>query len=158
MKKTLFLLIIVISAFMAKAQNVSDTIQIEKRHGTVFIQNSTPLSPAKLTQLARPYPMAHSEMKKAQANLFAGTFFSYLGGFMIGYPIGTAIGGGEPVWAMAAVGAGCIVIAIPFSSGYTRHAKNAVQIINGELKQDAVSQIELKFGATQNGLGLTLKF
>lgn len=28
---------------------------------------------------------------------------SYAGGFMIGWPIGTAIGGGKPAWALAGI-------------------------------------------------------
>lgn len=158
MKKALILLVFILTCFTSGAQNISDTIQMQKKLGIIFLQNDKPLTPNQLTDLARPYPLAMKEMKRANANLITGSIFSYLGGFLIGYPIGTAIGGGEPEWAMAAVGAGLVAIAIPFSSGYNMHAKNAVGIINGELKQNAVSEIQFQFGATQNGLGLTLKF
>ena len=34
----------------------------------------------------------------------------------VGHSIGTAIGGGDPEWALAGVGAGLIAVAIPISS------------------------------------------
>jgi hypothetical protein len=84
----------------------------EKKLGVVFLKDGAPISAAQLSAIARPYPEARAEMKKAQSYLLAGSIFSYTGGFLIGYPIGTAIGGGEPVWAMAAVGAGLIALAV----------------------------------------------
>ena len=35
------------------------------------------------------------------------------GGFLIGWPLGTALAGGDPNWTLAAIGAGCVAIAIP---------------------------------------------
>lgn len=56
--------------------------------------------------------------------------FSYAGGFMIGWPIGTAIGGGDPNWGIAAAGVGCVLLSIPLANGYKKNAKEAVSIYN----------------------------
>ena len=55
----------------------------------------------------KPNEQAYKLIKSAQSTYTWGKcIFSYAGGFMIGYPLGTALGGGEPNWAMANIGAG----------------------------------------------------
>jgi len=80
------------------------------------------------------------------------------GGFLIGYPIGTAIAGGNANWTLAAVGAGLLVVAIPLISGYNKHAINAVNIYNRGLRSsiNPASSLNLRF--TANGAGLRISF
>ena len=65
-------------------------------------------------------------MKIAKRDYQVGSFFSMVGGALIGFPIGTMIGGGEPQWELAAVGAGFVIIGIPFQIGYSKHTKKAI--------------------------------
>lgn len=43
------------------------------------------------------------------------TAFGLVGGAFIGFPVGQAIGGGDPVWEVALIGVGALAIAIPLS-------------------------------------------
>jgi hypothetical protein len=97
-------------------------------------------------------------MKIAKTNYNASNVFAYIGGFLVGWPIRTAIGGGEPNWTLAAIGAGAIVIAIPFSVAGTRHACTAVSIYNNSIKQQQQSNGKLNIELTSNGLGVRLNF
>lgn len=83
-------------------------------------------------------------MKLAKANLKAGSIFAGLGGGLIGFPVGTSLGGGKPQWTLVAVGAGVILVgAVPFAHSANRHLREAVMIYNKDIKNAArpVSQV-----------------
>lgn len=136
----------------------SDSIQIKKRLGPVFQQNGINLTPNQLMSITKSNPAAYAEMKKANSNYVASLFFQIPGGFLIGYPIGTAIGGGDPNWTMAAIGAGLVIVAIPLVSGYNRHATNSVRIYNKGFKSSSMPAMSMSFGTTANGIGFRVKF
>jgi hypothetical protein len=97
-------------------------------------------------------------MKIAKNNYTASMIFQLPGGFLIGYPLGTAMAGGDPNWTLAAIGAGLVVISIPFISAYNKHARNAVSVYNKGLKYSTLVRPDLRFGITYNGLGAYLRF
>jgi hypothetical protein len=70
-------------------------------------------------------PEAHAEMKVANTNYSVSIIFSCIGGFMVGYQLGTSVGGGEPDWTLAVVGVGLPGVSIPSGTSYTKHKKNA---------------------------------
>jgi len=143
----------------ASAQNPADSISVRKTGlGTVFQQNGRNLNGRDLVEITKSNPDAYKEMKIAKGNLDAGNVFGFAGGYMVGWPIGTAIAGGEPNWALAAIGAGLIIISIPLSTGYTKHAKNAVSIYNSGLKQSRIDKVKSYLGFTSNGFGIVMKF
>ena len=84
----------------------------------------------------------------------------YAGGFLIGYPVGTAIGGGEPKWAMAGIGAGLLIIAIPISSGANKKVKKAIRLYNKSLIPITYHKPSPSFSleTTQNGIGVVMRF
>jgi hypothetical protein len=78
---------------------------------------------------------------------------------MVGWPIGTAIAGGEPNWALAGIGAGLIVVSIPFSQKFNKQVKSAVETYNGGLKTSSFwDNRELRFSINANGVGFGLRF
>jgi len=74
------------------------------------------------------------------------------GGFMIGWPLGTALGGGEPNWTLAGIGAGIIAISIPISSNFKRKAHSAIQKHNSIIMASNNKQLKpiysVGFGGT----------
>jgi hypothetical protein len=71
------------------------------------------------------------ELQKFKSKSGTAGFFGGLGGFMIGYPLGTAAAGGEANWALAGAG---LVLAIPgmmIQSSANKHLENAINIYNG---------------------------
>ena len=78
---------------------------------------------------------------------------------MVGWQIGAALGGGDPNWALAGIGAGLIVVYIPISQKFNKQAKTAVDTFNGGLKTSSFwDNNELGIGLTGNGVGLSLRF
>lgn len=158
MKRVFFTCILLMNLSHLFAQEQSDSIIVKKEFGTVFLKDGTKLSPRLLLELTESNKEAYKEMKIAKQNFDLASVFGFAGGFMVGWPIGTALGGGKPNWAMAGVGAGLIAISIPFSTAYTRHAKNAVRAYNSGLKQLGLNKAEVKFGLTFNGVGVKIAF
>jgi hypothetical protein len=158
MKKFFILFAMISFTINLVGQVPSDSIQIKKRLGPVFQQNGINLTPKQLMSITKSNPEAYAEMKMANSNYVASLFFQIPGGFLIGYPIGTAIGGGEPNWTMAAIGAGLVIVAIPLVSGYNRHATKSVRIYNTALKPSSMPALSMSFGPTANGIGFRVKF
>jgi len=150
-----FLLSLFINLF---GQNRPDSITVINRLGPVFQQNGKTLTPNKLLEITKSNQEAFSEMKTAKSNYTASMIFQLPGGFLIGYPLGTAMAGGDPNWTLAAIGAGLVVISIPFISAYNKHARKAVSAYNNGLRYSTLVRPDLRFGITCNGLGVYLRF
>ncbi len=102
---------------------------------------------------------AYKQIKSAQSTFTMAMILSYAGGFMVGWPIGTAIAGGEPNWALAGIGAGLIVVTIPLIQKFNIQAKQAVDTYNAGLQTSSFwEKSESKFSISGNGIGLTVKF
>ncbi|MBI9067969.1 MAG: hypothetical protein JEZ09_11800 [Salinivirgaceae bacterium] len=160
MKKLFLIALLGIFAFGLQAQTSDETISMVKVFGGYkFVQNGKFLKVNQLLEVTKINKQAYSEMKSAHSNYIAATIFGVIGGGMIGYPLGTAAGGGEPNWTMAAIGAGCVVISIPFSIQFNKKAKTAVKLYNQQVsKPSTMLQPKLDFAISVNGLGAFLKF
>jgi hypothetical protein len=51
-----------------------------------------------------------------------------------------------------------IGVSVPFSSAYTRHAKEAVKIYNAGSKQTGMRTINLRFAMTGRGMAIKMIF
>jgi hypothetical protein len=119
---------------LACGQNLSDSIQIKKKFGTVFIQNKKKMTSKQLLEVTKRNLEAYNEMKIAKSNSTISSVFGFIGGMMVGFSLGTAIAGEKPNWAVAGIGVGFITVSIPFSISYNKHAKRAIRIYNKELR------------------------
>jgi len=158
MKRIIYITFFLMTMMSAFAQNKADSIEIKKTLGTVFRQNGKNLTPRQLLDLTQSNAEAYKEMKMAKSNYDVGFVFGFAGGFLVGWPVGTAIAGGKPNWTLAGIGAGLIVVSIPFSTAYNKHAKNAVRIYNNGLKQTGLTMVDVKIGLTCNGIGVRMVF
>jgi hypothetical protein len=157
MKATFFVLVFATITFTVHAQ----TIEMEKTFGGhVYSQNGDKLSPKEVQNMMQPQSMEQKLMKKARANSTLASILGGVGGALIGFPLGTAIGGGEPEWWLAGIGAGFIGVAIPISISANKKAKQAVESYNTSLEETSFHkyQPEMHFVANGNGLGLSLRF
>ena len=158
MKRTFIFLILLMSLSQLFAQNQADTIEVKKGLGISFRQNGKNLSARQLINITQSNAEALKEMKIAKSNYGPASVFSFAGGFMVGWSIGTAIGGGQANWGFAGIGVGLIGLSIPFSSAYSKHAKNAVRIYNAGLNPTAMNKVDFSLGLTCNGIGVQMKF
>ena len=130
-----FIGIFLLNVNQAFAQSLADSIEVKQKAGTVYMQHGVKLKPKQLLKITEQNQEAYMIMKKAKSNYDIGSVIGSVGGFLIGWPLGTLIGGGDPNWAMAGVGVGLAVVSIPFYSAYNKHAKTAVRIYNDTLYQ-----------------------
>jgi len=158
MRKILFIGILLFTIVNSFAQNSKDSIEIRSGFSTTFRQNGKLLTPKQMLDVTLLNSQAHEEMVYAKTNLDVGNVFAFCGGFCLGWPVGTYLGGGKPNWNIALAGLGFIVFSIPFSSAYIRHAKNAAIIYNSGLKRTSFNSINIQYGLTSDGIGITLKF
>ena len=115
-----------------------------------------------LLQAVKTNQEAYKKVQLAHSNNTLAAILSTPGGFLIGYPLGVAIAGGEPNWVMAGIGAGLIIIAIPISISAKKQASNGVSIYNNSLGNEAFLSEKQKpkfnLAVTQNGFGFVMQF
>jgi hypothetical protein len=103
---------------------------------------------------------AYKEIQEAQATFLFANIVGGAGAFLIGWPLGTALAGGEPNWVLAGVGAGLTLVSIPISQKFARQARQAVNTYNNPVKTGTTSvrKQEFKFTLTGTGVGMAYKF
>jgi|SRR5690554_1793094 len=156
----IILCLLAVTFSITYAQAPTDSISIRKTFGGYnFYQGDQRLSMNQLVNALEPNTQAFNLIVRAQTTSSIATILEMAGGFMIGWPIGTAIGGGEPNWALAGVGAGLVVIAIPLRHNFIMQARQAVDIHNGGGGASSFwEKRELDLTLKGNGLGISLWF
>lgn len=146
--------------FAASSFAQSDSIRLTKVFGGYkYSQDNKPLTVKQLGLVLQANPEASKLFQQGKPNGTAATIFGMAGGFLVGWPIGTAIAGGKPSWELAGIGAGLIVVSIPFSSAFNKKTKEAVSIYNHGNKTSSLGRRpELKFNLSPNHIGLVMKF
>ena len=131
MKQVLLTFFVVIATlFNCHAQK----IELRKKFGSYqFYQSGKRITPKKAQEAMEPNPRAYIIMKQARNNNAAAATFGAIGGGFIGYAIGTFLSTEEFNWGQAGLGAGIVVIGIPFSIAATRKSEQAVEIFNSSL-------------------------
>ncbi len=115
------------------AQSRTDSITVIKRWSTIYVQRGQNLSMGGLLYITKDNPAAFAEMKKAQ-NRYTLSFLSgCIGGACVGYPVGTALGGGIPNWNIAFAGAAFIGMSIAFEHSFNVHATRGARLHNSSL-------------------------
>lgn len=157
--------VLITTAAASFAQNVSsrpasDSIVIVKRFGGYqFFKNDRQMSMSQLQTMFQDNDQAYKEIKASRSAATASSVIGYAGGFLIGWPLGTAVGGGKPVWALAAVGAGLTAVSIPLSIHAKKKARSAVAKYNAGLTSSSSVLIkEVKLNFSSDGMGVVLKF
>ena len=139
MKKTILLICAALTLSMAnfaqetgnKTQGQTDAVEIRKVFGGYqFYHEGKQIKLTQLEDLLRSNEQAYQQIKSSRSSRTISAILGYAGGFMIGWPLGTAIVGGKPNWALAGAGAGLAAVSIPISASANRKMKKAVSIYN----------------------------
>lgn len=151
--------ILILSSVDLNAQNSNELIIKDSLRGFPLKQNGKVLTVAHLTKIFADNPNAREEFKAAKVNNDFGMVLGFTGGFLIGWPLGQAIGGGEPIWAMAGVGAGLLILSIPLGSAFKKRTLNAVDIYNNGLAEITEKEkVSFHLENTSSGIGIIMKF
>lgn len=160
MKKAVFICFFLSMCSIMLGQTNADTIVLKKVLGGYEVrQNGKILTMNQLSYAVMADEIATYEMKKAVATNSFGSIFAYVGGALIGYPVGWAIGGGKMNWSMFGIGIGLSTFTIPISRSINRRIKTAVEAYNNGLRVPALPETsEIKIGIVTNGIGLSMTF
>ena len=161
MKKITFIIsLLTLTSTLTLGQTSTDSISMKKVFGGYqFYQGAERLNMNRLIKTMEPNEQAYSQILSAQTTNILGSIVGIAGGAMLGWPISTAIGGGEPNWIMAGIGAGLIIVSIPISQTFNKQAKQAVETYNGGLQTSSFwDENEIKLTIAGNGIGLTFLF
>ncbi len=101
MKKFILVLVALVGVVYGFSQNVADTIQIQQKLGKVYLIDGKPTPAKDLYAVLNTNEAAAVKVRQAKSNLFPVYLFAWTGGFLIGWPLGTAIAGGDPNWTLA---------------------------------------------------------
>jgi len=127
--------------------------------GYLFYQNDKRLNMSQVVKAMQPNEQAYKEIKAAQSTYTLSVVLGGAGGFLVGWPLGTALGGGDPEWIMVGIGAGLIVVSIPVTQKFNKQAKSAVHTYNAGVKTSSIiSKPELRIGLSGSGIGLNIRF
>ena len=160
MKQCLLSILLCLFSWASFCQQ-SDTVAIVKSMGNLyFVKNGSTHNVNELKNLVATNTEAVKYATKSSTLNAMTTFFCCAGGFMIGWPLGTYMGGGDPEWGLCAVGAGLVTVGFVTDRFARKNAHRAVEIYNNGLKipESTSFNPELGIGLTGNGVGLTLRF
>jgi len=161
----LFFATIILSVLSAKSQDISDTIRIERNAiGVEYYQNNKTLKFNQLMDISANNQVAHKLIKNAYALHILSVSFSSLGGFMIGFSAGYAIGCAiqenlvdmKIFLPILGTGVGFSGIGIGFEVGANNKVKKGVAIFNHSIKQKSNTNINL--GISTNGMLIKMNF
>lgn len=123
---------------------------LEVRKGR-FYKGSELLAVKDFTLAMQSNPEAFKLANSAKSSYSAANVLGFIGGFMVGWPLGTAIGGGQPEWGLLAAGAGVLAIAIPISISSTKKMKEAANIYNKGLATSSRNHLDLNISPSRTG-------
>ena len=145
-------------ASICLAQSPSDSIYYSKNFwGTKFYQDNYRINFNQLPGLVGSDLVVANLIKQARANKTGAAVMSGIGGFLLGWQLGTWIVGGEPNEVVAGVGGGLILVSIPFNSKANKLAIQAIGIHNQKLSAYQ-SKPEFNLGFVKSGIALSIHF
>jgi len=138
----------------------SDSITTEKSGlGYQYYCKGHMLTLGELSDKLKVNDLAYSKLESAKSVNTVASILGCIGGFCVGYTLGTAIGGGETSWVLAGIGVGVIIIDIPIAKSAEKKAKEAVHIYNSGIKKKSSSiDNELRLRITKEGIGFCMNF
>jgi hypothetical protein len=153
MKKIVFLLLLNVCFIQI---SLAQEIKAYKTFGGVrFEMDTITLGLNQVLDIVKENTEAYAELKRAKSNYNAAGVLGFAGGILIGFPIGTALAGGNPEWGLAAGGAGLMLASIPFTTAFRGHTMQALDLYNNKYK---TSRIKPEFQFYGRGARLIIRF
>jgi hypothetical protein len=159
-KIPIFVTLFIVSVLSSYGQRTdSSIIMVKAFGGNKFYQNNKNLSMSELVKVMSSDEQALKQIKSAQSSKTLADIIGFAGGFMVGWPVGTAIGGGKPNWTVAAIGSGLVVASIPIYQKVSKLSKSSVDIFNRNQKEGPFNnKTGINVSFTGNTIRLTLSF
>lgn len=158
MHKTLIAAILFLASYTTSLSQQLEFIHIPMSGYTIY-QGEERLSMFKIMTLMAPNPAAYKSMNACRNLRMLSGVFGLVGGGFIGYPLGTAVGGGDPNWNLLAIGFAVVGVGVPFSIKARKKAEEAVNLWNSGAQSRTPSRQSYYYAIGDgNGLGLGIRF
>ncbi|MBI9067458.1 MAG: hypothetical protein JEZ09_09215 [Salinivirgaceae bacterium] len=161
MRQFFFLLSLIVLVFTKNSisQQLADSISIESTFkGYKFYFRGEEIKAKKVSAIMEYNYDAFDTFESSREAFFFGNMFAMFGTGMIIFPFAASVSGYEANWGYAFTGAGFIGISIPIFISYHKKTASALRIYNIGIQTKNKPQASLKFGATNAGMSLALKF
>lgn len=152
-----YLLSVTIILFALKSSFAQEKPVITLDKGYIKSNGQT-ISAKQAAALMAKYPEAQKYMYAAKSDQAGANFLLFLGGGLIGFPIGTQIAGGDANWTLAGIGGGLILVALPFIGNFKQKAQIAIKLYNEADPQAYRWKPHMSLGVLEAGLGIRLSF
>ena len=101
--------------------------------GMRFFQHGENMRLGQLSEILKPNPEAFAYFQKARMNNAFALIFSAIGGFAIGWELGSSLGSKSINWGIMGGGIGVAGLSFSFAIGAKRNISKAVRIYNASL-------------------------
>ena len=157
-KKSFIVLFMSFLFFSATGQNQTDSIHVVKVFsGIRYEQSGRILKFQDLEFIMNHDKAAYNYLKKSKSLYVFSSIISGCGGGLIGYPIGYGISTGYYNLSLIVVGCGLVIVSIPISIACDNKIRTAVDTYNSKFNRTgSIDKLDMRFGFTQNGIGLTI--
>ncbi len=152
-----FTVLILGVSITAQSQNANELEMRSNFFGSKFYKGDTIMGINQVLEEMAPNEAVYNLMISAKKDNVFAQLLGAAGGFMIGWPVGTAIGGGEPNWTMAGIGAGLVAISIPISSNFKKKALSAIKQHNNLLTASNNRHLKPIYSVSFGGTSCKLK-
>ena len=149
-KISLIIFVAVLSASFAQAQS-------ELTYKGGVMRDGVKLTHAEVKKVMTGNGEALKTYNSGQALGIVGIIFSGIGGGLVGYDLGTRLGGGEGDGTLLVVGAVSIGVGVGFALFGDAKVKKSVALYNSKLSNNSISY-QINFGVTQTGIGFSMLF
>lgn len=158
-KRIAVYLVIVFMSVNAFSQYTDPIVVKPYWGGLNFLVNDRPVKANVIMQMMKSVDStAFQRMKKSRQNNTLASIMGVAGGFLVGWPIGTMVAGGEPNWTMAIAGGAISIASIPISNRAKRQATEAVDIYNNKITYNKPARQPVYFAINKNGASLQLRW
>ncbi len=160
MKTYLLVLLLVLSGFSypVLAQNTDEIIVQKRGLGFSYFHNGRQISKKDLLHVLESDPAARQELKKGYRNAWPASLLTFAGGFLISYPMGKQLAGGQPNWLVSGAGAGLLTFSLPFAGAKMKREHEAIYVYNGGSHYAARPRTDLRVGYAHHGVTVALVF
>lgn len=127
------LCILCISAALSQSTSPRDSIDMVNGNGFTgprFYQGNTRITMSQADKLMRQNPQAVPYLTKSKTNNIVAIGLGLVGGFFVGYQLGSLLAGKKINGALLGTGVGLIGISIPFGISGSRNLKKALSAYN----------------------------
>ena len=148
----------VVLVFLAGiAVSVSVSAQSELTYNKGVCQNGTKVKPVQIREIMSGNIDALQQYNSGRSLSVTGQVIAYPCAFLLGFDLGTRLGGGKGNGTVLGIGAAGTLIGLIMSSSGEKKIKKSVSLYNSNANNGSVSY-QIDFGFTPTSIGFSMQF